>query len=335
MELDVLNYERVLSQIRPSGANNRSFFIRHFNDVYNIESSEDDDIAGGLSRFVNALELLSLKFKGITVFSGDILSPSTISTMTKGQQMIDSIPMMSIDVACVGNHDFDFGIERLEDLVKANPRTSWLLSNLKNYETGDSLSFLKESLIQNIHGITVAFIAVVESEWIDTLGAVDRDDFLYIDFIEHSRNLAESLRSQGAEIIIAVTHMRLSNDQLLFNSVKSIDIILGGHDHVYYLEDDVDGRILIKSGTDFRDLSLIQVDMTDGTLRFNIDHIRITRDIPENVKCKELVDSFKCSMESAMERNLGNMEVELDGRFEIIRTQESNLGICRWIDFLS
>ena len=38
---------------------------------------------------------------------------------------------------------------------------------------------------------------------------------------------------QGCDYIIALTHMRTPNDMRLADNVDEIDLILGGHDHVY------------------------------------------------------------------------------------------------------
>lgn len=38
---------------------------------------------------------------------------------------------------------------------------------------------------------------------------------------------------QGCEYVIALTHMRSPNDVKLAEGDNKIDLILGGHDHVY------------------------------------------------------------------------------------------------------
>lgn len=42
-----------------------------------------------------------------------------------------------------------------------------------------------------------------------------------------------SFAIQGCEIIIALTHMRTPNDLELAKNCSKIDLILGGHDHVF------------------------------------------------------------------------------------------------------
>lgn len=53
----------------------------------------------------------------------------------------------------------------------------------------------------------------------------------YIDFVELGRKLARELKAQGAELLIALTHMRVPNDVKLAEEVEEFDIIAGGHDH--------------------------------------------------------------------------------------------------------
>ena len=49
--------------------------------------------------------------------------------------------------------------------------------------------------------------------------------------------------------------MRIPNDILLAREVDGIDLILGGHDH-HKFNEFVNGKWIIKSGTDFKSLSL-------------------------------------------------------------------------------
>lgn len=42
---------------------------------------------------------------------------------------------------------------------------------------------------------------------------------------------------QGCDYVIALTHMRTPNDIRLAENVDEIDLILGGHDHVYEINE--------------------------------------------------------------------------------------------------
>lgn len=52
-------------------------------------------------------------------------------------------------------------------------------------------------------------------------------------------------------------------DIKLAKSVKGIDLILGGHDHLI-VHEKVNESVLVKSGSDFRNFSIIQVKENKG-----------------------------------------------------------------------
>jgi 5'-nucleotidase len=81
--------------------------IIHFNDVYNIESRETDPV-GGAPRFITAIETVMRQSPDPTIvlFSGDAISPSSISMLVKGKQMIEILNECHLSCACLGNHDF-------------------------------------------------------------------------------------------------------------------------------------------------------------------------------------------------------------------------------------
>ena len=47
---------------------------------------------------------------GQLFFSGDALSPSVMSSVTRGKHMVSVFNELGLTAACIGNHDFDFGV---------------------------------------------------------------------------------------------------------------------------------------------------------------------------------------------------------------------------------
>ena len=68
----------------------------------------------------------------------------------------------------------------------------------------------------------------------DTLSTINPEEVTYTDFVEAGTMLARELKkNKNCEIVIALTHMRTPNDVRLAENVAEIDMILGGHDHIY------------------------------------------------------------------------------------------------------
>lgn len=147
--------------------------------------------------------------------------------------------------------------------------------------------------------------------------------------------------------------MRTPNDIKLAENCDEIDLILGGHDHVYEIHQ-VNGKYILKSGTDFRQFSKITVNFEKGKNgakpEVTIEEINVTSQYAEDPKLKEKLEKYtsKCFVsviirlrqyifflgivQSKMDDVLGCFSVPLDGRFTSIRTSESNLG--NWVSNL-
>jgi len=176
------------------------------------------------------------------------------------------------------------------------------------------------------HGNKLGFIGLVEEEWIATLSTVDPEDLDYIDFVTEGRRLARSLRAEGVDYVIALTHMRWPNDIRLAENVEEIDLILGGHDHDFGCIQ-VNGRMIVKSGTDFRSYALITLTFNaDQRVDVDVQESCVDSSIHEDEEVKLIVEQYTKLMGEKMDTLLGHIDVDLDGRFETVRRQESNLG---------
>ena len=123
--------------------------------------------------------------------------------------------------------------------------------------------------------------------------------------------------------------MRVPNDILLAKGVDGIDLILGGHDH-HRFNEFINGKWIIKSGTDFKSLSLIEVEKqegADGELTVNkIESFDIDNKLREDDEVMLIVKEFNSLNVESFNRILGNIDTELDGRFSTVRSKESKLG---------
>ncbi|PAA63961.1 hypothetical protein BOX15_Mlig003231g1, partial [Macrostomum lignano] len=309
--------------------------ILHFNDVYNVEPGGE---VGGAARFVTALRTYR-HLSPLVLFSGDVFSPSTISTVTKGSHLIDVLKACSIDAACFGNHDFDFGIDNLVQCC-AETGFPWLLSNIIDAETGEPLADAREFVcIQHaFSGLKVGIIGLVELEWVDTLSSIDADDIEFFDFCELGEELAKQLKEgpEACDLVLALTHMRWPNDRKLARAARYIDVILGGHDHNYGIEF-VNNRLILKSGTDFRQFTVVTLatpsrsTCTTGQPSIPLEIRLETVDVvgsrfAEDPTVAKAVAGHVTNLERSMQRELGSIDCPLECWFSHVRTQETNLG---------
>lgn len=309
-----------------TGSANSGITILHFNDVYNIEPNSTTEPIGGAARFCTAIKSFA-SLRPLVLFSGDAFSPSMLSAFTNGEQMVPVLNAVGTDCAVFGNHDFDHGLDVLTEHITKNT-FPWLMSNVVDNETGRPLGGGKITHFILHNTIRVGLIGLVEMEWLETLPTIDPKEVTYIDFVKAGNQLAEELRNEGCDVVIALTHMRTPNDIELAKRCPNIDLILGGHDHVFEANK-INGTYVVKSGTDFRQFSKINIDKdreADGRLKVSVEQIDVTSKYAEDEALKTELAKYTAMIESKMGETLGNFSVELDGRFSSIRTQETNLG---------
>jgi 5'-nucleotidase len=195
------------------------------------------DPVGGASRFVSLVNHYrsSPEFAGlpelITFFSGDAFNPSLESTVTKGRHMVPILNRIYTNVACLGNHDLDFGVEQFRHLTKIC-EFPWLCANVEDPSLGEGVSIagLQKGLVLTAsNGVKIGVVGLVEKEWLDTINGLP-EGLVYTEPADMARSVVPKLRERGAELMVVVSHQREPNDIKLAETVGAglVDIILGG-----------------------------------------------------------------------------------------------------------
>ncbi|KAI1129048.1 Metallo-dependent phosphatase-like protein [Nemania abortiva] len=308
--------------------------ILHYNDVYHVDASSSEPV-GGAARFMNLVQHYreGEQFKGqselLTFFSGDAFNPSLESSVTKGDHMIPLLNQIGTDAAALGNHDLDFGVLKFRHLA-SKCSFPWLIANVLDPALGEGVPIgncKKTLMITSSNGIKIGLIGLGEREWLATINSLP-PNLIYKSASETAKELVPQLRAEGAEIIIAITHQREPNDNKLAEQTDGIiDIILGGHDH-YYSHSLIKGTHVLRSGTDFKQLSYVEARRKpDGSGRWDIDITRrdVTSEIPEHKPTAELVEKSTASLKTALQKPIGYTVAPLDARFRTVRMEESNI----------
>ena len=70
----------------------------------------------------------------------------------------------------------------------------------------------------------LACLPMLFLQWLLTIPSIEESDIRFLDFCEEGRRLAGELVAQGAELIVALTHMRTPNDLVLAANVPEIQV---------------------------------------------------------------------------------------------------------------
>ncbi len=108
--------------------------------------------------------------------------------------MIEILNKCHISCACIGNHEFDFGLDQLKSSVQGS-NFPWLISNVIDIETGKPLGDIEDKKIVEINGVRIGFIGLTEESVIGRLSSIDSDSVDYEHYIDAGKRLANELKN--------------------------------------------------------------------------------------------------------------------------------------------
>ena len=139
----------------------------------------------------------------VVTFGGDMISPSVLSGIDKGAHMIDLANAVGFDVAVLGNHEFDFGPDVLRDRL-AESETIWLAANVSVAPDGRAFPGTTATTVVEKDGYRIGFLGLVTTE--TPVISSPGPDVTFAPVEEVGARLAENMRAEGADIVVALTH---------------------------------------------------------------------------------------------------------------------------------
>lgn len=311
----------------------KTFHIVHFNDVYHLQPfkhTSGPGVVGGASRFLSKLREIQKYKNPLVLFSGDFMSPSLQSVLMRGKHMIDAFNLIGVQFGTFGNHEFDYGMEALQDCVHgqvsgnfvfAGSNTRWIMSNMNGSDGNPVCGAIKHSLI-TWNGVRIGILGLSEN-WLPSCNQLHSQEAFYIDVFSEGERLAQQLKAEGAECVIALTHSRIQTDKEMSTRCPSIDLILGGHDHFYKR---IPKCRLVKSGEEFEYLTELEVLIEEnGSVRTRSEAHPITHDLPLDPAMEMIIERYETRVQQRMGKVIGITTVPLDCTEECCRFKEGIL----------
>lgn len=254
--------------------------ILHTNDVHcGIMNKIGYD---GLMLYKNELKK---KYKYVlTVDVGDHIQGGTIGLISKGEDIITIMNEIGYDVAILGNHEFDYGVEQL-DKCKSKLNCGYICANY--CLTKDKKPIYDPYKIIEVGDKKIAFIGVatpqtISKSFLHEILDETNDNKIKYDFLTDNngeelystiQNYITEVKAKGANYVIILAHLGNEGDaQYEYTSdgflahIEGVDAMLDGHTHRVYNQTSKD-----KNG---KDIPLCQT----GTKLANIGVLKIAAD---------------------------------------------------------
>ncbi|MEZ5774060.1 MAG: bifunctional UDP-sugar hydrolase/5'-nucleotidase [Hyphomicrobiaceae bacterium] len=296
-----------------------------FSDIYEIAEAGG---RGGFARVAGAAKAERASRPNVVVVdAGDTLSPSLLSGLDRGSAIVSLTNMVGVDIFVPGNHEFDFG-EEVFHARMAEASFPLLAANMRDKD-GRPVPGYADTRMMDIDGVKVGFIGLTDE---DSAMRSSPGSLTFQPTVATGRAMAEKLRGEGADIVVAVAHSPWQTDLRLASS-GVFDVVLSGHDHDLMLL--YDGRTVLAEAKE-EGQQMIAVDLA-VTVRGEAEgrrqvswwpRFRVidTADVTPDPGVLARVEAYGQTLSKELDVVLGTTSTPLDSRKTLVRSEETAIG---------
>lgn len=272
--------------------------ILHTNDMHaRIEPNVDDDILGMPYIAAVVQHYRSMYPNVIVVDVGDTLHGRPISDRLQGESTVKAMNLAGYDFMVPGNHDFNFGYERLLELQDIMDFTL-LAANV--YKDGERL--FQDYAVIEVAGKTIGLFGLATP---DTYTTTHPDNIRGLEFrnmVDTAAHYVNLLRNElGVDMVIAVGHVGFGRNYPstdITAAVPGIDLFIDGHSHTLLPEGEVHhgtlfvqayehahyvGKVLVDlSG----DVPVMEASLIPASEGFRLDPVAEIEDLLEEARAE-------------------------------------------------
>ena len=280
------------------------------------------------------------------VDAGDAIQGGPIGTLSKGEYIVDIMNYIGYDIACPGNHEFDYGMENFLKLSTETSKANYICCNFRDLEGNPILS--PYTLIK-YGDLTIAYLGINTPESFTKSSPIyfqdENGNYIY-DFAqgEKGQTLYKAVQKyvdeaikEGANYVVAIGHLgdegasEYWSSKSLIKNTYGIDIFIDGHSHEVYSEilKNKKGKnvLLAQTGTKLQNL---------GKITINTKNKKITSEFISNYKAQDedainYIEGIKNKFSDVLQEVIAKSSVTLTTldpttHKRAIRNSETNLG---------
>lgn len=247
-------------------ASSKSIVILYENDVHCAVEGYTK-----LAGFRNAINQ-SDTAQCIIVSCGDYLQGKSWGALSQGEYIVDVMNAVGYSAATLGNHEFDYGVPYLLELMK---KCNVPLSCVNFSSMNSSTQYYKPFIMAEVSGEKIAFVGVVTPTTLasEYYSFYDENNTILYNLYPNSvfqltQQAVNEARSAGADYVILLSHLGEQDTQ--FSSVKmiaattGIDVVLDGHTHSVIQDSSAvnkDGKYVhfTQTGTQFANIGKLTI----------------------------------------------------------------------------
>ena len=342
---------RVLTEIVKGGSGLKNLGIVALNDFHGqldptaIQMDGLNVSVGGAAALGTMFkeEFRGLRKPGLILAGGDNVGASPPnSALLDDMPAIDVENAWGLDATSYGNHEFDYGIERLL-LQQARAKFPFLATNIVETATGRRPSWVKPSVVFRVQGVKVGVIGAGLEGTPELVSAGATEGLTFLDEGPRIKAESERLRRQGVRVQIVVIHEGTASGRNTVGNTAgvpwdgpilqiadqlagtTVDAMIVGHTH--RVSNLMRGKILITEGINAgASYSVLQLMVKGNDVIWAGGATRVAKNlgVTPDPKVKAIVD--KANEETAVLRNQVIGTQSIDVLRDPTRLHESAMG---------
>ena len=169
----------------------------------------------------------------VVIDAGDLFTRGPWYQQFFGVPEIQALNLLNYDMLCVGNNEFKAtdGVDAQSKMLSLMRQSKfpWLAANLTVGDTGVPVEGIHPYIVRRFGNVRVGFLGLTApraKDYPQTKGWTISDPIV-------AANRWVPLARQECDILIAVTHLGVTDDQRLAAKVVGIDAIVGGDSHTF------------------------------------------------------------------------------------------------------
>ena len=232
--------EKESSESSPLSSGNLPYLtILHTSDTHScIEPDSKTGLGGVMRRAAFVEQMRKHNPQALMVDCGDFSQGSLYYNLFKGETEVMIMNVIGYDVATIGNHEFDFGLDNMMRI--------FALAEFPIVSTNyDFSGTVLDSLVRDYHiirtdGVRIGFVGV-GPKLEGLVAEANCRGVGYRDPIAAADSVAAVLKEEkDCDVVVCLSHLGWKTDGIddehFIQSTRHIDLVLGGHTHSYFTE---------------------------------------------------------------------------------------------------
>ncbi len=261
--------------------------------------------------------------------AGDTLHGLPIVNISKGENALKVLEAAGYDYMTLGNHDFNYGYERLVEL-KDMSKVVMLSANVSK----DGKNLFTPYAIKEIGGVKVGIFGLTTPETAYKTSPSNVEGLTFDDPIEVSKKMVEELKDK-TDVIIALAHIGLDESSVVTSkqiaeNVEGIDVIIDGHSHTLLTTGMlVNNTLIAQTGEHDKNLGYVNIEIKNGEVvgrTAELLSVEAAADTVADPDLAKTIEDIQAANQPIFDEVVAKTDIYLDGARENVRTKETNLG---------